>query len=507
MSQVKHNIVANLLGRGWATAMGVLFVPLYIRYMGIEAYGLVGLYTLLLMLCNLLDLGLSATLNRELARRAEQPEEAQETRDLVRTLELIYWGVALVIAVAVMALAPVIANHWLRANQLPTATVAQAVAIMGLVLALRWPTGLYEGGLMGLQRQVLRNAISAGTGTLRGVGAVLILMFVSPSIQAFFAWQILTNALQTALGGLFLWRSLPKGTRRPRFHPDRLRAVWQFALGMTGISLVTLLLTQLDKIILSKILPLDRFGYYSLAGVVAAGLYTLIGPLFDALFPRFSGLVAAGEEDALRGLYHRGAQLMSVVILPAAIVLALFSPELLFAWTGDMVKVENTWRLVSLLALGTAMNGLMHLPYALQLAHGWTTLTVYGNTIALAVLAPAIVLMAVHFGAIGAASIWVVLNSAYVLVVVQVMHRRLLPREKARWYVEDVGLPLAATVAVAGLARMVSPHAVGESRVVCLGVLALAAAATLSATALATPTTRGFVWKVLRSRGLPVLGG
>lgn len=41
---LKRNLIANYLGQGWTALMGLAFIPLYIRYLGIEAYGLIGLF-------------------------------------------------------------------------------------------------------------------------------------------------------------------------------------------------------------------------------------------------------------------------------------------------------------------------------------------------------------------------------------------------------------------------------------------------------------------------------
>ena len=105
------------------------------------------------------------------------------------------------------------------------------------------------------------------------------------------------------------------------------------AAGMTGISVTAVILQQTDKIVLSKILPLEMFGYYTLATVVAGALYHFIGPVFSALFPRFSQLVSINDQAGLLELYHKSCQLMSVMILPAVIVVSLFSSEILLLWT------------------------------------------------------------------------------------------------------------------------------------------------------------------------------
>ena len=90
MSVLKKNIAANIGGNIWTGLMGLVFVPLYIHFLGIEAYGLIGIFATLLALFGLLDMGLSGTLNREMARLAVREGNAQEMRDLVRTLEIPY---------------------------------------------------------------------------------------------------------------------------------------------------------------------------------------------------------------------------------------------------------------------------------------------------------------------------------------------------------------------------------------------------------------------------------
>src|SRR5204863_8279280 len=121
---------------------------------------------------------------------------------------------------------------------------------------------------------------------------------------------------------------------------------------------------------------------------------------------------------------------------------------LLAIWTQNTVTVANTHILLTLLIIRTALNGLMNLPYALQLAHGSTSLAFYTNLISLIVLIPLLIVATLYYGALGAAAVWVALNSGYVLISLQIMHWRLLEGEKWRWYFQDVGLPLVATLGV-----------------------------------------------------------
>jgi len=265
------------------------------------------------------------------------------------------------------------------------------------------------------------------------------------------------SLIDSILTGVLLWRSLPKSPRRPAFKGRLLADIWRFAAGMTGITIMSIILTQLDKVILVKILPLDAFGYYSLASRVAGGLSYLTAPICAAFFPRFSQLATKDDTQALVRLYHRGCQLLSVLITPPAAVLTLFSYELLLVWTQDRSIAENSHLMLSLLTVGTALNAIASLPYALQLAYGWTRLALVVSTAATLLLAPLIYFMSIRYGGVGAAIVWVILNSLYILVVLYLMHRRLLQGELWRWYHRDVGRPLFAVAMIGALWKWLMP--------------------------------------------------
>ena len=412
---VRHNIAANFAGKAWRGIFSLAFVPIYIQLMGVEVYGLIGIFMSLTALLALLDMGLSATLNRELSRLSVEEDSAQESRNLVRTFEIIYWGIGILMGVIVVALAPIIAKYWISSVKVSNEIIEQALLIMGMLLAFQWPGTIYTGGLRGLQRQVLLNMIQAVSIMVKHIGAVLVLLFISPSIILFFYWQAFVALFTTIVLAIWLWKSLPKTKKKSIFDKGLLIKNWRFTSGMIGISLVTIILTQLDKIILSKMLTLEMFGYYMLAFSVASVLVSLVNPVHSALFPRLSQLVAGGSEDEISELYHRGCQLVSVIILPIAVTLVFFAEEILTLWVGDPVVVDNAHMILSLLIIGTVINGLMTLPYTLQLAYGWTRLTLYKNIVAVIFLVPLMVWMVQMYHGIGAALAWVILNFGYII--------------------------------------------------------------------------------------------
>jgi O-antigen/teichoic acid export membrane protein len=374
--------------------------------------------------------------------------------------------------------------------------------LMGMLVALQWPLSFYGSGLMGLQKQLLVNMVAIPMSTVSSGGAVLLLWLFSPTITAFFAWQVLIGAVHVAIITLLMWRSLPPCDRAPHFDFGLVRNVRRFAAGMGGLGLSAIILTQLDKVILSKLLSLEMFGYYTLAGVLGRCPYVFITPVFNAFFPRFSALVARDDEGTLKRLYHRGSQLMATLVIPVAAVVSLFSYDLLLLWTGNVDTAHNAAPIAGVLVIGTALNGLMNLPYALQLAYGWTQIGLYINSFFILTLVPAIVYATLHYGPVGAAAVWVALNTTYMLVGVPLTHQRLLKGEAWRWFRSDICLPFLATLLVVGLGRwsLAGPM----SPLASLLSLSLVLLCSLFAAASAAPGIRGWMFvqlaKVIPSR-------
>jgi O-antigen/teichoic acid export membrane protein len=486
VGRLERNTFANLFGAAWSAAVGVLCVPLYLGLLGAEAYGLVGLFVTLQSVFVVLDLGIGATFSRELARLEANAGGARTQRDLAYTLQTVYWIIALLVGVTVFALAPAVARHWVRPQSLSAEAVTTCVRMMGAAMTLQFPFAFYQGGLLGLQRQPLFNALAAAVTTLRAAGTLLALWLVSPTPETFFAAQVVAGAAGTGAAAFMLWRCLPaSGGEAGGFRFALIRRVWRFSAAYAANAVATMGLMQGDKVILSALLPLEAFGYYMLAQGVATGMYAVIISVDGAVFPQLAGLVARGDMGGLSEVYHRGSQLMTVLLAPVAVVAALFPREVLWAWTGDPTAAEHARLVLTLLASAMLLHGFIHAPYYLQIAHGWWRTILRTNFFLLLGVLPLNILLAGRFGGPGAATVQVILNVGYLLTLPLANHR-FLKDERARWLFGDILPPLVGALSVGAAARWMIPQ--GLSRV---GVLAyLCAAGVLSAAAAAALAPR-----------------
>jgi O-antigen/teichoic acid export membrane protein len=450
---LRRALLISILSRGWAAALALLAVPVYLRFIGVEAYGVVGLFTSFSILVGFLDLGLGATLTRELAKVSARTGTLADSRDVVRTFELAYAFIALLIGLIVIFCSVPVSQHWVQAQALDRSEIAQALALAGVALACQWPTNLYSAGLAGVHRQAQLGIATMVFTTFRVVLA-LVAVWWKPSMESFFWAQIVSMLLQTLGMRWLLWSELVLVGHRPRPRMSIIRSSFHFAGGMTGIAITSIILTQTDKVILSRVLNLADFGVYVVSGTLATGLYMLISPMFSVMYPRFSSLVHAGDTPKLIDLFHTSSQAMAALVIPVAMVVAVFAHEVLYLWTGDVHLSQQGAGILGFLIAGNALNGLMNIPYATQIAFGWTSLPLWLNVIFITTLVPTILWATINYGAIGAAAVWLLLNLLCLLIVPQLMHRLVLRGEKFGWYLNTFFIPILVSVPLAMLFRV-----------------------------------------------------
>ena len=259
------------------------------------------------------------------------------------------------------------------------------------------------------------------------------------------------------------------------------------------VSLTSVVLSQIDKIILSKVLSLEMFGYYALASVVANTLSYFIVSIFNALFPRFSQLVKTGNLLELELLYHKGCQLMSVVVFSTSSILFFFSFEILSLWINNITTVENTYLLVSILVVSRALSSLIYMPAALQYAHSWTALITNVNILSIIFFGVFSYILGGGAIAIDVAILLLIVNFIRLVVIMPIMHRRLLRDQKIKWFVYDVALPGLISAGVTWFLYLLLPN--NLSRVGLLIGLIFISSIVILATLFSTKVTRN--WLIL----------
>ena len=323
---LKLNIISNYVSQLYVTAAGIAMVPLYIKYMGAESYGLVGFFSMLQAFFNLLDMGLTPTMAREAARYNGGVLSEIEYRRLTRALEGIFFTIALVGGVLLFALSDSIATRWLNASEIPAKDVATSLKLMAAIIALRWMCGLYRGVITGTERLVWLSSFNAFVATARFFLVLPLLIFYSVTPIAFFGFQLVVALLEISGLAWMTYQLLPQVPSGQHIHWqwEPLKPVLKFSLSIAFTSSVWALVTQTDKLVLSKILPLSDYGYFTIAVLVASAIAITSGPISSAIMPRLSRLQAEGNQEQLISIYRQATQLVAIISVPVALVLVMF---------------------------------------------------------------------------------------------------------------------------------------------------------------------------------------
>jgi O-antigen/teichoic acid export membrane protein len=494
---LKRNVSANFISQVWVVLMSFAFIPLYIEYLGIEAYGLIGFFTALQAWIAVLDLGLSLTLNREAARYTTLRADPTGLRQMLASAQVIYAALAVLLLWGVWAAAPYMAQRWFRASALSPEVLQTSLVLLGCAIVVRWASQIYRAAIQGLQQQVWLGGFTVFAVSIRSIGAVLLLGSGHMGVVGFFAWQLALSMVEWLVLAWYLYARLPRAEGPVRLSIAPLHRVWRFAGAVMVADLFALIMTQSDKLILSTILTMADFGYYTLAFSVGTAVAVLRTPVFQAVSPRLTADFESGDLARVALTYHKASQTMAALVLPGAALAIVHTQGLIYVWSGDSVLAERCATLAAIFVAAYTLNALVHVPAALALGAGWSGWAMWSNAVAAVLIVPALILAAREFGAIGAALANLGLNLLYFGVAVWFLHRRLLVTEWRRWFVRDSLVPTAVALLLALLSLPLAPPPGG--RLASALFLVLAWAVVSLAVAWSLPYSRTLLRAAMRS--------
>jgi O-antigen/teichoic acid export membrane protein len=281
------------------------------------------------------------------------------------------------------------------------------------------------------------------------------------------------SVAEVAALGVAAWWSLPsRPFVRARFDGRLLGALWRFSGQLTVITILSTVLKQLDKLLLSRLVPLDQLGYYVAAASLSSGLLLFATPISTALFPRFSALLANGQHADARAAYERSIRLVAALAAPVAAALALFAPHILQLWTRSAPLAAAAGPVLTVLACAMFLNALMQVPYALQIAAGRPVIALWTNGLGVLLLAPLTTILIIRHGIAGAGIAWLIFNVIYAGVVSVVIEHRALDASARLALWRTAAPPALTALAWFGAARLLG-------NVYPAAWIALASAATL----------------------------
>lgn len=451
---IVRNSLANLVGQLLYPLLSIALVPFYLHYLGLEGYGLVGFFSMLVALLGVFTKGLGAALQREFARRDMLPEGRRSLRRLLRTFELVYWAIGTILGLGLIAFSGFVAIEWVRLDTIPPTTVRVCLLLISLRIALAFPNAVYQATFVGTQRQVLAGVLNASF-ALAGAASGVIVVLATRSIIGFYLSDVITACWSLLLLRHWAGKVLPprQHSLKAAFDYDEVKTLWPISVGLIWTNGIGLIVTQLDRLVISNSLPVASLGIYSI-GIAGGRLLGMsYGPFLQAVYPQTCQLAQRANDIELGRHLARNAKVVMIVCMAFGLPIVFFSGDILTLWTGNVTVAREGAAIMSLYLYGNIFIAYASVLYQAQMALGQTRFGILFNTVALVWFPPTVWFLVHSTGLIGAAWAWVLYSFASWLTNISVTLVVLLKKASLGSYIAAAVLTTGAGVALSLISR------------------------------------------------------
>lgn len=319
---------SNASGTVLGQVVQLIAIPLQLRFLGAEQFGLLVLFNSFVMAGSIADAGIGPTTLRYVAKKSHSRRAVEHVvASGLTVLSAMFLGLCMTSLVGAAAYA-----HWIQPSA--TAGALGPVAYLGLVmlaLGASMLCGLGHNILKGLQQYkrfaVLESIHRMGlplvtTATAIGSGQVRWVLVSSC------AWMLISAGL--TLRVVFVKAGIAIGfTRRLHYFRKRMMnfSAWTWVQAVFGY-----LGTQADRLIIAAVMSLSTLAAYAVAMSVTNAALAVMSAGASFLIPESASRV--NDMDWLRRSFARFTFLLSAVSALSIVAILPFAEFLLSAWLG-----------------------------------------------------------------------------------------------------------------------------------------------------------------------------
>jgi O-antigen/teichoic acid export membrane protein len=297
------------------------------------------------------------------------------------------------------------------------------------------------------------NIAKAGAATIRiAVGIALII--ASPSITLFLKWFALSALLELLAFAFAAHRFVPELRFSPRISLPAIKSVWRFSLTMAAVAVLSMAITQMDRLFVSNMLSLKAFGYYSLAYTAGIAISLLQTSINNAALPALAEAASHGTGE-LGERYKKVSELTSFAVALPCALLVFFGADILRVWVNEDAA-QNAGPVLALLAIGFFLNAAVSTAYLSAVATRHAEIAARVNALGALLYAPLLYGLIKMWGPVGAATGWAIFSASWILTFVPTVHRQILRKSYSSWLVHGLFIPMATGSAAVGAMKFIA---------------------------------------------------
>jgi O-antigen/teichoic acid export membrane protein len=324
-----RNSLWNLLGQVLPLIVGVFTIPILIREMGKDRFGLLSIAWMLIGYLSLFDLGLGRALTKLIAE-LDVLDKKEQVGELAWTgLGLMFLS-SIAGTLALMALLPGI-MVWLKIPQELTKEVHLAFLWLGIGLPLTVITSGLRSLLEARLRFVASNFLRILLGLWIFLGPLAVIPFTSK-----LDWVILSVVIGRFLVMLVSYAmcrlSFPE-MGHFQWNGKLVRGLITFGGWLTLAALLGPVMTYMDRLLVGGALGVSVIAFYVTPFEITSKLVVAPMAITGALFPVLSKVLAI-KGDGAANLMEKAYGWDFLLSWPVMLLLMMFARELMGLWLG-----------------------------------------------------------------------------------------------------------------------------------------------------------------------------
>jgi O-antigen/teichoic acid export membrane protein len=397
-----RNTFLSLVAQLAPLVVAVVTVPLLIKGLGSDRFGVLTLAWTLIGYFGLFDFGLGRALVQSVSQALGKQDE-QQLREVTAVALTALFALGIVAAVLLATLA-----HWLAFDVLQMENTLRSEAASSFVLlALSLPFVMISVGLRGIfeahQHFGIATALRLPYGVFSFIGPLMLLPY-TVNLTAIVAAIVVGRALTAIAHVVAARRRYPWLRMFSTRNPMAIVPLLHMGSWMTVSNVVSPILSNMDRFLIGAMISMSAVTYYATPYEVVTKLLIVPGAVLAVFFPAFAAthLTDPGRTAVL---LDRVTRLLLIFQFPAIIILIAFASEILRLWVGPDFALHSAL-VLKILAFGVLINSLGQVPYSLLQATGRPDLPAKLHLLELPIYAVLISALANAFGLEGVAMAW-----------------------------------------------------------------------------------------------------
>lgn len=347
-SPLKRNMFSGTILAGGNILISFVGYPLYLKYLGVEIYGLWAVLSFIVAFSALGSVGIDSAIIKYVAEEYGSSNKAGIKKYFSTAIITLLISGGIIFFALFFLRRPIIAVLNISEEYIHlTNTLLPCVVILSILIYF---VQVINGTLRGLTRVDLANYYFLGSRAISVITAVA-LFELGFGIWGLFWGQLFSYVLLGFLAFSTVYRRLGSSFFSiSSFDWKYLKKMAGFGGTMTASRLISMLLVPFNKIVIAKYIGLSEVTYFEIANKVVMQIRSLFVIGTRAIMPEISKTSAIGKNspNKIGCIFKKGMKLVSYVGVPTFILLFFSVPFLLSLWLSNayVPMIGNAFRII-----------------------------------------------------------------------------------------------------------------------------------------------------------------